>query len=434
MYLGKETSLSRRSSAVGPERLSIIIGVCVPVFAILCIILAILLWKIRARKASERRISGDIPEKLRITPYALPTPPKIFQPASSILEPTTPAPTTPPTALTRSPSGANTGDSSAPHYRTWRTAAAVKAFGQSGYYGDRDSTGENGPRLQARSAQSTANDMTDLISLLNSRRVDTTLSPPTTTYELGGKAMRPISVDSLSAPTIVASHSGSKDYQSTMSTPSSSLLWGFFSLHIIGGHILIPILLILSFVRKNVTRNYVFINFCITWILYSITFCFLLYAGEQTGPKPHWNICRTQAALVYAVPIFNLRALTVISATSVAIIFLITVTFEVLIARLLAQRARVENLGNWWKASGFFLRITLFTAYLLLSVAACGLEIAQPSNPVRIIIAACGPLVVFAVFGTNPALYTFSKPNSSTNSYASLRTSRSTDTKRNTAP
>ncbi|KAG8827901.1 hypothetical protein FRC19_011049 [Serendipita sp. 401] len=292
-----------------------------------------------------------------------------------------------------------------------------------------------------------------------------------------------------------------------MSTPSSSLLWGFFSLHIIGGHILIPILLILSFVRKNVTRNYVFINFCITWILYSITFCFLLYAGEQTGPKPHWNICRTQAALVYAVPILvasascalvfqlwldiraadsktgtraffsmrnillislpyvlaagyligpsivaitarktisrenglffcssNLRALTVISATSVAIIFLITVTFEVLIARLLAQRARVENLGNWWKASGFFLRITLFTAYLLLSVAACGLEIAQPSNPVRIIIAACGPLVVFAVFGTNPALYTFSKPNSSTNSYASLRTSRSTDTKRNTAP
>ncbi|KAG8817054.1 hypothetical protein FRC18_000705 [Serendipita sp. 400] len=227
-----------------------------------------------------------------------------------------------------------------------------------------------------------------------------------------------------------------------MSTPSSSLLWGFFSLHIIGGHILIPILLILSFVRKNVTRNYVFINFCITWILYSITFCFLLYAGEQTGPKPHWNICRTQAALVYAVPILvasascalvfqlwldiraadsktgtraffsmrnillislpyvlaagyligpsivaitarktisrenglffcssNLRALTVISATSVAIIFLITVTFEVLIARLLAQRARVENLGNWWKASGFFLRITLFTAYLLLSVA-----------------------------------------------------------------
>ncbi|KAG8847504.1 hypothetical protein FRB91_011718 [Serendipita sp. 411] len=313
-----------------------------------------------------------------------------------------------------------------------------------------------------------------------------------------------------------------------MSTPSSSLLWGFFSLHIIGGHILIPILLILSFVRKNVTRNYVFINFCITWILYSITFCFLwvttvlriclhgitdryclnrLYAGEQTGPKPHWNICRTQAALVYAVPILvasascalvfqlwldiraadsktgtraffsmrnillislpyvlaagyligpsivaitarktisrenglffcssNLRALTVISATSVAIIFLITVTFEVLIARLLAQRARVENLGNWWKASGFFLRITLFTAYLLLSVAACGLEIAQPSNPVRIIIAACGPLVVFAVFGTNPALYTFSKPNSSTNSYASLRTSRSTDTKRNTTP
>jgi hypothetical protein len=30
---------------------------------------------------------------------------------------------------------------------------------------------------------------------------------------------------------------------------------------------------------------------------------FRLYAGQQTGPEPSWNICRTQAALVYAVPI-----------------------------------------------------------------------------------------------------------------------------------
>lgn len=28
-----------------------------------------------------------------------------------------------------------------------------------------------------------------------------------------------------------------------------------------------------------------------------------LYSGQQTGPEPTWNICRTQAALVYAVPI-----------------------------------------------------------------------------------------------------------------------------------
>jgi hypothetical protein len=39
---------------------------------------------------------------------------------------------------------------------------------------------------------------------------------------------------------------------------------------------------------------------------------FRLYAGQQTGPEPSWNICRTQAALVYAVPIlyvFTCRSL-----------------------------------------------------------------------------------------------------------------------------
>ncbi|KAG8830989.1 hypothetical protein FRC17_003944 [Serendipita sp. 399] len=186
-----------------PEQLSIIVGVCVPVFVILLLVLAVVLWKMRSRREEERRTSTGLPEKMRITPYNLPSPPKIFQPASSFVETSPPAPATPPMASTSQP----TGDGGAPHYKTWRTAAAAKAFGDSGYYGDRDSYGERSIRLQARSAQSTTNDMTDLISLLNSGRVDTSLHPPA--HELGGKAMRPISVDS--TPTIVASHSGSKE-------------------------------------------------------------------------------------------------------------------------------------------------------------------------------------------------------------------------------
>lgn len=263
-----------------------------------------------------------------------------------------------------------------------------------------------------------------------------------------------------------------------------------------------PILIILALLKRNMARNYVFLNFCFTWIVYSITFCLLLYAGQQTGPKPSWKICRTQAALVYAVPILvasaslalvfqlwldirssvskagsrtffslrnllllglpyvlfcgyligpsivaitarktisrennyfycssNLRALTVISAASVGIIFLVTVTFEVLIARLIAER-NIQQLQ-----SGFFIRISIFTSYLLISLAACGLEIAQPSNPIRIIIGACGPLVVFIVFGSNPALY---RPNprpvtstsaTSTSTMVSMRASGGTDVK-----
>jgi len=256
----------------------------------------------------------------------------------------------------------------------------------------------------------------------------------------------------------------------------------------------------LSIWRKRTAPSYVTYNFFFTWILYSITFCLLLYSGQQTGPEPTWIICRTQAALVYAVPILvatasftlvfqlwldiraadsnkivqrnffsirnlslislpyvfaagyligpsvvaisarktisrsnalffcssNLRALTVVSATSVGVIFLITVTFEILIARTLAQRAKIQQLtSNWWSASNFFVRIALFTAYLLLSVAACGVEIAQPSSPFRIIINACGPIIVFAVFGTTPALYSFAQSSLPTS--ISSRISRESD-------
>lgn len=107
----------------------------------------------------------------------------------------------------------------------------------------------------------------------------------------------------------------------SLSADQTRLLWAFFALHVIGGHFFMPLLLILSLLKRNLSRNYVFHNFCITWIIYSITFCLLyviffqtliylwanrpfsLYAGQQVGPKPTWNICRTQAALVYSVPI-----------------------------------------------------------------------------------------------------------------------------------
>jgi hypothetical protein len=54
--------------------------------------------------------------------------------------------------------------------------------------------------------------------------------------------------------------------------------------------------------------------------------------------------------------------------------------------------------------------------------SASGVEIAEPSSPVRIIIQACGPLIVFAVFGSTPALYAFSRPE-----LASSRSSHTSD-------
>jgi len=47
----------------------------------------------------------------------------------------------------------------------------------------------------------------------------------------------------------------------------------FFALQIIGGNVLIPIMVLASFVRGNTySRSPIFMNFCVSWIAYSISF------------------------------------------------------------------------------------------------------------------------------------------------------------------
>jgi len=82
------------------------------------------------------------------------------------------------------------------------------------------------------------------------------------------------------------------------------LLSLFFAFQILGGHIGFPILLAVIFALRNPSsRHPLFINFCVIWIISSIVFCILLYAGYDTGPDPPFMICTVQASLVYAMPI-----------------------------------------------------------------------------------------------------------------------------------
>jgi hypothetical protein len=56
---------------------------------------------------------------------------------------------------------------------------------------------------------------------------------------------------------------------------TNTTLWAFFLLHLIGGHLALPTLLLIAWARESVGRNLVFYNFVFTWILYSATFCLL---------------------------------------------------------------------------------------------------------------------------------------------------------------
>ncbi|KAF8476488.1 hypothetical protein JB92DRAFT_3050694, partial [Gautieria morchelliformis] len=75
---------------------------------------------------------------------------------------------------------------------------------------------------------------------------------------------------------------------------------------IIGGHIGLPILLLISIFSKTAHRDLTFLNFCFTWIFSSVTFSVGLYRlgpatlyFQATLPFIHSNQeCLTQAALV----------------------------------------------------------------------------------------------------------------------------------------
>lgn len=49
----------------------------------------------------------------------------------------------------------------------------------------------------------------------------------------------------------------------------------YFALHIVGGHIGLPILVLTFIISKRAKRSITVINFCITWILFSVSYCLL---------------------------------------------------------------------------------------------------------------------------------------------------------------
>ncbi|KZT75024.1 hypothetical protein DAEQUDRAFT_720233 [Daedalea quercina L-15889] len=67
----------------------------------------------------------------------------------------------------------------------------------------------------------------------------------------------------------------------------------YFALHIIGGYILLPLLVVTFLVSKRIKRHPTVVNFCLTWIIYSVSYSFLLYGGQKR------NLCIAQLSMTY---------------------------------------------------------------------------------------------------------------------------------------
>ncbi|TFK36963.1 hypothetical protein BDQ12DRAFT_232379 [Crucibulum laeve] len=71
----------------------------------------------------------------------------------------------------------------------------------------------------------------------------------------------------------------------------------YLGLHIAGGQVGLPIIIATFLLAKNVTRHPSLINFCITWVIYSVCYCILGDVNDINSP-----VCFAQSALIHGAP------------------------------------------------------------------------------------------------------------------------------------
>lgn len=86
-----------------------------------------------------------------------------------------------------------------------------------------------------------------------------------------------------------------------MSTSKSPLV-AFMVLQVLGGHVGMSIMLLTIFTSRKIARHSVFINFCMTWVLFSLSYTLLLYTGQINNPFPNFTLCLIQSAMIYGSP------------------------------------------------------------------------------------------------------------------------------------
>ncbi|KAH7908006.1 hypothetical protein BJ138DRAFT_1182048 [Hygrophoropsis aurantiaca] len=68
-----------------------------------------------------------------------------------------------------------------------------------------------------------------------------------------------------------------------------------------GGQIGLPIIVFTVLYSRKLAWHPTLVNFCITWIIYSVVYCLYLYSGADSD-NPHWQICLAQASMTHGAP------------------------------------------------------------------------------------------------------------------------------------
>ncbi|KAK0505653.1 hypothetical protein EDD18DRAFT_1342019 [Armillaria luteobubalina] len=93
------------------------------------------------------------------------------------------------------------------------------------------------------------------------------------------------------------------DLQKNSSVGDASLRHAFIALHIVGGQVGLPIILLTWAFSKRVVRHPTLVNLWIAFIVYSVSYCIILYSGQgDAATTSYSNICLVQSAMIYGAP------------------------------------------------------------------------------------------------------------------------------------
>ncbi|KAF9041730.1 hypothetical protein BDZ89DRAFT_314901 [Hymenopellis radicata] len=76
----------------------------------------------------------------------------------------------------------------------------------------------------------------------------------------------------------------------------------YIALHIAGAQIGLPILILTFALSKSILRHPTVVNLWITWVIYSVSYCILLYSGQSGTSYPPTALCLAQSALIHGGP------------------------------------------------------------------------------------------------------------------------------------
>jgi len=86
--------------------------------------------------------------------------------------------------------------------------------------------------------------------------------------------------------------------------PNPSLVRTFVVVQLLGG-VGISIILLTALISHRVRRHSTWISFCVSWIIYVLSYTLLTFAGRQLGPQPERGLCIIQSGMIYAAPVLT---------------------------------------------------------------------------------------------------------------------------------